>query len=357
MLRVLMIPAQSNPYQTMLARALAAQDVEVILGRGPGRRSIAPILGAWWSAGRPGVVHLHWTHRYLGPVLGSDALGEHRLVTELRLLHRLGVRVVWTLHNMGGHEGSRSKPEMRAHRRIVDRCDVVICHCAASIASAMEAYQLPADARARFVVVPHGSYAGWYPDTVDRKDARAELGLELTQRVFLFVGQVRAYKGVEELLRVFRGIDAPDARLVVAGKPDRQATRQGIEQAAGDDQRVKLALDLIPDDRMQVYLRAADAAVLPYRDVLTSGSAILAMTFGLPVIAPAIGCLPESLGSEGTRLYDPADPAGLEGALRTALTADLAPLGERAAAHAATLDWGPIANQTAKLYRGGGPGG
>ncbi len=65
-----------------------------------------------------------------------------------------------------------------------------------------------------------------------------------------------------------------------------------------------LALETIPDDQMQVYLRAADAVVLPYRDVLSSGSAILAMTFGQPVIAPAIGCLPESLGSEGTILYD-----------------------------------------------------
>ena len=73
-----------------------------------------------------------------------------------------------------------------------------------------------------------------------------------------------------------------------------------------------LALGAVPDDRMQVYLRAADAVVLPYRDVLTSGSAILAMTFGQPVIAPAIGCLPESLGSEGTILYDADAPDGLE---------------------------------------------
>ena len=86
--------------------------------------------------------------------------------------------------------------------------------------------------------------------------------------------------------------------------------------------------------------------------MLTSGSAILAMTFGRPVIAPAIGCLPESLGSEGTILYDPSAPDGLEGALRQALTADLAALGEQAGAHAATLAWGPIATRTAESYAG-----
>ena len=38
------------------------------------------------------------------------------------------------------------------------------------------------------------------------------------------------------------------------------------------------------------------------------------------------------------------------------MTADLQALGERAAAHAATLGWGPIAARTAELYAGGAKG-
>lgn len=107
----------------------------------------------------------------------------------------------------------------------------------------------------------------------------------------------------------------------------------------------------VPDDRMQVFLRAADVLVLPYRDVLTSGSAILGMTFGLPVIAPRIGCLPETL--EGCSiLYDADQPSGLPDALGQAIAADLRALGERAAAAAAELSWGPIGARTAALYRG-----
>jgi glycosyltransferase involved in cell wall biosynthesis len=102
---------------------------------------------------------------------------------------------------------------------------------------------------------------------------------------------------------------------------------------------------------MQVFLRAADAMVLPYRDVLTSGSAILGMTFGLPIIAPRIGCLPETL--EGCSiLYDPDEPWGLRAALDGALEADLAALGAEGARIAATLDWGPIGARTARIYRG-----
>ncbi len=80
------------------------------------------------------------------------------------------------------------------------------------------------------------------------------------------------------------------------------------------------------------------------------------MTFGQPVIAPAIGCLPESLGSEGTILYDAGAANALAGALREAMSADLEQLGRAAAAHAATLSWGPIAARTAELYAGTTPG-
>ena len=351
-MRVLMLPRQSNPYQTLLADALRAQGVQVTLGGGPSRFPVAPLLMAWTRAGMPRVIHLHWMHRYLEPVMGRKRWAARRTLWELRVLRRMGVRIVWTLHNIGDHDGHKGRLEMLFHRRFVELCDSVICHCAATRLLAIEAYGLTPALHDRLHVVPHGNYTGWYADTLGRDAARAALGLSATDRVFLFVGQVRGYKGVDELLDVFRSIDAPDARLIVAGRPNRIQTQTGLERQAAADPRVTLALGLVPDDRMQVYLRAADAVVLPYRDVLTSGSAILAMTFGLPVIAPAIGCLPESLGSEGTILYDPSAPDGLEGALRQALTADLAALGEQAGAHAATLAWGPIATRTAESYAG-----
>ena len=351
-LRVLMIPAQSNPYQALLAEALRAQDVVVKLGGGPSRFPVTPILLAWVRAGMPRVVHLHWMHRYLLPVLGRRRWAARRTTMELRILHRLGVRLVWTVHNVGEHDGSAGKLEPRFNRRLISLADAVICHCTAARRLAIEAYELPESLQARLHVVAHGNYTGWYPDTLDREAARAELGLAGTHRVFLFIGQVRGYKGVDELLHAFRDLDAPGARLIVAGMPRGAQAQAAIEQAAAADPRVTLALESVPDDRMQVYLRAADAVVLPYRDVLSSGSAILAMTFGRPVIAPAIGCLPESLGSEGTILYDPAAPDALIGALRAAMSADLDALGERAAAHAETLSWGPIAARTAELYAG-----
>ena len=92
--------------------------------------------------------------------------------------------------------------------------------------------------------------------------------------------------------------------------------------------------------------------MLPFRDILTSGSAILALSHGRPVVVPALGCLPETLPADATFLYDPDDPDALAGALHRAAGADLAAMGVRARAWADGLDWGPIAAETARLYRG-----
>lgn len=354
-LRAVMVPAQSNPYAELLADAVRAQGIEVGHGQGPSRLPVLPLVLAWLRAGRPEVLHLHWTHRYLRALVGIASFGRRRTAFELRLLRRLGVRIIWTVHNVGGHEGGHDVEERRAHAMIAALSDAIICHCEAARTLCADAYGLDATTRARIHVVPHGNYSRVYPDTIDRATAREALGVTPDQTVFLFLGQIRPYKGVMDLIDAFRTIARPDIRLVVAGRLDDPSLGESLAREAGQDPRVSVLPGNVPDDRMQVFLRGADVMVLPYRDVLTSGSAILALTFGLPVIAPRMGCLPETL--EGCSiLYDPHQPTGLRAALEGALAVDLRALAERATASAATLDWQSIGVRTAALYRGDGIG-
>jgi glycosyltransferase involved in cell wall biosynthesis len=352
-MRAILLPTYAwNPYQRLLAASLADHDVEATaVSQWPTR---APILGAWQAHGRPEVVHLQWIHDFLG---GSTGKPSRRTVWwfdwQLRLLKRRGVRIVWTVHNLKGHEATLDEREAAAHKAIIERADAILLHCAHARDALVQLYGPSAAARRRMHIVPHGGYVSQYEVDADPASARKALGLAAAGIVYAFVGAIRGYKGVGELLDAFAGSDGlgTDARLLICGKPLPSKLGRDLERRASGDPRIVLRLERIPEAELSQVLRAADVVVLPFRDILTSGSAILALSHGRPVIAPAMGCLPETLPADASILYDPEAPEALAGALRSAAHADLRAMGERARRHADGLAWGPIAAEVAKLYR------
>lgn len=342
-----------NPYLRLLAAALTEQGLpSSVVSEWPRR---APIVGAWRAQGRPKVVHLHWIHEFLG---GSKGTPTRRAVYwfdwQLRLLKLAGVRIVWTVHNLKGHEAGVNERDRDAHRRMIERADAIIFHCRFAHDALIELYQPSPEAKDRMHVIPHGNYTRHYDVDADAAAARLSLGLPDAGRVFAFVGSIRGYKNVGTLLDAFSRVAelGPDDRLLICGKPLPKRLGRELEARAAADPRIILRLDRIPEDELSRILRAADVAVLPFRDILTSGSAILAMSHGRAVIAPAMGCLPETLPADASILYDPDAQDGLREALRSAARADLAMMGARARIYADTIDWGPIAAETARLYRG-----
>ncbi|MFV2065164.1 MAG: glycosyltransferase, partial [Chloroflexota bacterium] len=273
---------------------------------------------------------------------------------QLRLLKSRGVRIVWTVHNLKGHEAADDPNDASAHRRLIEHCDAIILHCEHAREALIEIYRPSVAATARLHVLPHGNYVQHYAVDGDAAEARRGLGLPLEAKVFVFVGAIRGYKNVGELLDAFTRLPqlGQDARLMICGKPLPRKLGRELEERAIADPRIMLRLDRIPEEELSSILRAADVAVLPFRNILTSGSAILAMSHGRPVVAPSMGCLPQTLPADASILYDPGTADGLAGALKVAAGADLATMGQRARAYADTLDWGPIAERTAALYRG-----
>jgi glycosyltransferase involved in cell wall biosynthesis len=92
---------------------------------------------------------------------------------------------------------------------------------------------------------------------------------------------------------------------------------------------------------MQLFLRAADVAVLPYPGALNSSALMLALTFGLPAIVPSGTGLADEVGPAFASVYDPTRPDGLRDALERA--GALATPEARAAAVASVADRPPAA--------------
>ena len=359
------VSPQANPYITLFQQAVqpyCAEPVPLVARLTPG-----------WALrqARPGgIVHVHWVESQIRPQpwFGASAAGYRRriykrghnrlvhparmagelgrLALALALARRAGARLVYTLHNLEPNFGAGYSAGLAeaAHRLILAGADAIHVHSQAAARAVAARY----GRRRAVFVVPHGHYIGQYPNRLSPAEARARLGLAPADFVALALGQIAPYKGLESLLAAQAELGPAALKLVIAGKvahAEYGAQIAALAQGPG----VLYRPGFVPDDELQVYLNAADVVALPYARSTTSGSALLALSFGRPVVAPALDFLAEVVPPLAGVLYPPAAAGGLTTALRQARAAD----GSAAAilAHARQYDWRAIGAQMAEIYR------
>ncbi|MGQ0571776.1 MAG: nucleotidyltransferase family protein [Armatimonadota bacterium] len=350
-LKVVLIPdyTPTNPYQRELAAALKSHGVQATASNG-GRW--LPTLRAAWMNGRPDVLHIHWSEfLWLAPSRPRAVIRALRFVSELTALKLSGPKIVWTVHNLFEHEGRHPRLEAPLTRFLARLCDHMIVHDSHAREVLIRALRLPDRLRNRISLIPHGHYIQSYPNQMARVDARAALGLAREEFVFLHFGQMRPYKGTTELISAFRKLEWPYARLLVVGKPANKRIHAELTDACTSDYRMRAILEFIRDEEIQVYMNAADVVVLPYRDVLTPGSAILAMSFAKPLIVPRRGCVSEVLDDRGGFVYDPDDDRALPKAMEMAADADLPAMGRYNYERVRKWDWNEIGRRTSEVYQ------
>jgi glycosyltransferase involved in cell wall biosynthesis len=202
-------------------------------------------------------------------------------------------------------------------------------------------------------IVPHGNYIDCYPNEIGCAEARGKLGLKSSDFVFLFFGMIRPYKGVTELVEAFRQLSASDTQLVIAGRPLNQKLEKEVRVLIGDSDRIHFNPAFIPDAEVQTFMNSSDVVVFPYRNILTSGAVVLAMSFGRACLAPELGTLTDVLDERGAILYEPGRPNALAESMILALERrdSLAEMGRHNQKKATTWRWRRIGSETAEVYR------
>ena len=263
------------------------------------------------------VLHLHWINRVLHGVTTPEEAGIRTAAFLARIDRFLaaGGRLVWTVHNVLPHGCLMPDEEAELRRQVIARATIVHVLAAGTAEAAAEYYTIPA---AKILHVPLPSFRGAYEDFVSRNAARYALGLEPADRVYTFIGTLKPYKGLTDLVDAWQVVahDAVPRRLVVAGAPngDPETTRF-LERAAASS-GVSLHARMIPAADMQLFLHAADVVVLPYQRTLNSATLLLALTFGVPIIAPAVPGITELLAPAAAATFEPGSRDSLVAALR-----------------------------------------
>lgn len=307
-------------------------------------------LSARWlraHAGDVDLLHFHWSHyHYTADTWMRSAPELVKFIGKIVLARRLGYRIVWTMHNYMPHERWYPMLHYMDRLALARLSHSVIVHCA-------HGRDLLAAKLARHgnvSVIPHGDFGPYMPPLPPRSQAREQLQIPEQAIVFYFFGSIRPYKQVPHLIREFATLPGANLVLIVTGLPLNEALRTEIEDLAALDSRVRHRLEYIPDQELASYLAAADVAVLPFRDILASGSVMTALSSGLPVVAPRLGCLPELITPACGVLYDPG-PGALAAALEQSLSSNLESMGHAAKARARQFPWEAMVQATHRVYQ------
>lgn len=131
---------------------------------------------------------------------------------------------------------------------------------------------------------------------ISKNEARQHLNLPLNQKIILFFGFIRKYKGLDILLEAMNneGIRKENIKLLIAGEfyENRNEYDRMIESNQLNDQLI-LRTDFIQDSEVKYYLSAADFVIQPYRNATQSGVTPLAYHFEKPMLVTNVGGLPD----------------------------------------------------------------
>ncbi|OSZ77706.1 glycosyl transferase family 1 [Chitinophagaceae bacterium IBVUCB2] len=152
---------------------------------------------------------------------------------------------------------------------------------------------------------------------LSKVEARKHLGLPENEKIILFFGFIRKYKGLDllfEAMSILRNIEATASRikLLVAGEfyEDEKPFNEQIEKLGIKDQLI-LKTDFIPDSEVKFYLCAADAVIQPYRNATQSGVTPLAYHFEKPMVVTNVGGLPSLVPDKKVGLVVEPNPQAI----------------------------------------------
>ena len=226
---------------------------------------------------KPELIILQWWHPYFAPCFWSIC----------KLLRR--EKILFVCHNVFPHERF---PLDRLLTKWTLGCGRYFI--TQSKMDARDLLSVKHDAVYR--VTPHPTYGMFCKQGMSMQKAREQLQIDQGQRVLLFFGFVRKYKGLQYLLEAMKLLKERDfkVQLWVVGDfgEDKNEYVEQIRTFEIEDQ-VQMVQGYVPDDEVEKYFAASDLVVLPYLSATQSGIVQIAFGFEKPVLVTEVGGLPD----------------------------------------------------------------
>lgn len=231
----------------------------------------------------PALIIVRFWIPFMGPCLG----------TILRLINKRKTKVICIADNVIPHE--KRPGDYIFTRYFVKSCDGFVTMSK----SVYDDLKKIAPAKPTKLTV-HPIYDQFGPP-LSMDIAREKLGLNSHDKIILFFGFIRPYKGLDLLLAAMQDprLQLMGVKLLIAGEfYENESRYQQLIQEYQLKERVILHTNFIPDEKVGLYLSAADVIVQPYKSATQSGVTPLAYHFEKPMIVTNVGGLPEMVPHE-----------------------------------------------------------
>jgi D-inositol-3-phosphate glycosyltransferase len=297
----------SNDYTFWLCRGLAREGVDVTLITTENRQdmrekfTVLPVSPAKGDGGNwiiklvKYIRYLYWLFFYVkhsqADIIHYQFFRRERIeclyFPLLRLIHK---RVFFTAHNILPHEHNFIDYYLRS--LVYKYASNIIVHTTGSKERLLQMFNVNPD---KVDIVPAVKpTSGVRNSSVTRTTAREWLHLSPADKVLLFFGFIREYKGLDLLLAAFdiARANVEGLKLIIAGKPQ---TPELLERYQTQIRQMKYGAsvlfkaEFIPNEAVDYYFRAADALAVPYKRIDLSGVLQEAFTYSLPVLATNVG--------------------------------------------------------------------
>jgi glycosyltransferase involved in cell wall biosynthesis len=262
---------------------------------------------------------------------------------------RMFAPICVTLHDVIPHPGADNTLRKRIELRLaVFFASHIFVHGETLKDALMEKH--PKIKQVSITVVKHGIYAF---EATARSNSYSDSISKLPPRSILFFGRIREYKGLDIFLKsaILLQKKYSDISFVIAGAGDMSPYNELLSEIQN-----KVILNKYLDDtEIQGIFEQASFIICPYREASQSGVISIALASGKPVVASAVGAIPEVI-SDGVNglLVSPNDPVLLAEKIQTLLESPslCSKLSENGIRYAATqLSWESISSVTREVYK------
>ena len=244
---------------------------------------------------------IQWWHPYFSPCyrILESVLGKK-------------IKKIFICHNVFPHE--RFPMDRLLTRLVLKKGDGFIVH---SKSDGDDLLSIKPDALYR--QNPHPTYNAFKIKNMTREDARSELGRTNDEKLLMFFGFVREYKGLRHLLDAMKIVKdkLKDVHLIIAGSfGDDKESYMNLIKDNGIEGITEVSDGYTPDSEVEKYFAACDIVVLPYESATQSGIVQIAYGFGKPVLVTDVGGLPDVVTDRKTGyVVEPKSPQAIADAV------------------------------------------